>query len=137
MQLIKWYCFLINFLLMNCKSTNLMFVFFLSLDHFFFPFSDDKMLARYPGGGSCGCESQSIPFYPRGGMFTSQGLLPSLPTPHYSLASSSGLDSLPGRGGVSTSHLKYTCFNDYTNIESLITNIGKYVIILKIFLAIF
>lgn len=57
---------------------------------------DDKLLARYPGGGSCGCESQSIPFYPRGGMFTSQGLLPALPTPHYSLASSSGLDSLPG-----------------------------------------
>ncbi|XP_061194179.1 H2.0-like homeobox protein [Saccostrea echinata] len=57
---------------------------------------EDKAPTRYPGGGPCGCESQSISFYHRGGMFPSQGILSTLPTPSFSMTSASGIDSLPG-----------------------------------------
>ncbi|XP_022334146.1 H2.0-like homeobox protein [Crassostrea virginica] len=56
---------------------------------------EDKTVPRFSGGVPCGCETQGIPFYPRG-VFQTQGMLPGLPSPHYSLSSSSGIDSLPG-----------------------------------------
>lgn len=138
----KVYYILISFLTMNCKLTNLIFVFFRSIDLFSFFFQTTNCWLAIPGVVLVGVRVRAFPSTPGAGCSRLRDSYPPSPTP----------TTLWPRPRASTHcqvgevcpHLtsnipvsKYTCLNNYTNIESFITNLCKYVIILKMFLAIF
>lgn len=99
--------------------------------HFHYFFTEDKTVPRFSGGVPCGCETQGIPFYPRG-VFQTQGMLPGLPSPHYSLSSSSGIDSLPGKSPFFVSNKHFIELNPLFSCQTSFFIEGEKIIVYEL-----